>query len=498
MTNMTIFSAKKIYTFDENDQVFRNLWVQGSKITQLNNEQSLITNETKVLLENKYIIPGFIESHMHILGTGLQYLFPNFTDASSLEQVFDLLLDARTKNKELKFMLGYNFEPGNIKEKRYPSRTELDHVIKDIPVLIYRVDGHSAAINTKGLELAYGGKFEEGIEIDAYKVPTGIVRGQAFEYAAKRFRKFLNPDIRIQALVIACEQAVKKGITTMVGMIGSDEPEDDSVELLFKIKDKLPIEVIPFFQTQKLDRVISMGLSRIGGCILIDGSFGSHTAALSKDYSDEPGNKGTLYFDDDRLLNFLKQASGVNLQIAVHAIGDRAINQVVRCYEKFMTENRLRHRIEHAELLNNDLIERIARLGLILSVQPAFEHFWGGKDKMYAERLGQRYMRTNSYRKLIDNRITLCGGSDSPITSLDPLLGIKSAVNHPNSEHRISIKEAMQIFTKNGAYAIFKENEIGMLKSGFSADFLILSADPFQTLDFQILEVYKAGKKIYP
>ncbi len=495
---MTIFSATKIYTFDDDDRVFKNLWVQESKITQLNNEQPLITNQSKVLLEDKYIIPGFIESHMHILGTGLQYIFPNFTDASSFEQIFDILLDDRTKNKELKFMLGYNFEPGNMKEDRYPNRIELDHVIKNIPVLIYRVDGHSAALNTKGLELAFGNKLEEGIEVDAYKIPTGIVRGQAFEHAAKRFRKFLNPNIRIEALVIACEQAVKKGITTMVGMIGSDEPEDDSVELLFKIKDKLPIEVIPFFQTQKSDRVISMGLPRIGGCILIDGSFGSHTAALSKDYSDEPGNKGTLYFDDDKLLNFLKQASAANLQIAVHAIGDRAINQVISCYEKFMTENRLRHRIEHAELLNDDLIEWISKLGLILSVQPAFEYYWGGKDKMYAERLGQRYKLTNPYRKLIDAGIILCGGSDSPITSLDPLLGIKSAVNHPNPEHRITNKQAFQMFTKNGAYAIFKEKEIGMLKPNFLADFLVLSADPFQTLDFQILEVYKAGKKIFP
>ncbi|MDH5187011.1 MAG: amidohydrolase family protein, partial [candidate division WOR-3 bacterium] len=318
------------------------------------------------------------------------------------------------------------------------------------------------------------------------------------ENAAKRFRKFLNPDIKTEAIFLATNQAVKKGITTMVGMIGSDEPDDDSVDLLLKIKDRLPIEVIPFFQTQKLDRVISMGLSRIGGCILIDGSFGSHTAALSEDYSDEPGNKGTLYFEDEKLLEFLKKASAANLQVAVHAIGDRAINQVISCYEKFMTENSLRHRIEHAELLNEDLIARISRLGLILSVQPAFEHYWGGKEKMYAERLGQRYKLTNPYQKLIDAGITLCGGSDSPITPLDPVLGIKSAVNHPNPEQRITIKQAFQMFSRNGAFAVFKENEIGILKSGFSADFLVLSDDPFKTLDFQILEAYKAGKKIFP
>jgi predicted amidohydrolase YtcJ len=494
---MTIFAAKKIYTLDETGQVFNYLMVDGAKISELKDELPSGSAEPKVLLENKYIIPGFIESHMHILGTGLQYLFPNFTLAQTLEEIFDLLLEARNKNKEFKFMLGYNFEPDNIKEKRYPDRNELDRVIKDIPLLIYRVDGHSAALNTKGLEWAFDNKLAEGIEIDAYKKPTGIVRGQAFEDAAKRFRKFLNPDIKIEALVIACEKAVIKGITTMVAIIGSDESEDNSLELLLRLKNRLPIEVVPFCQTQNIKKIKALGLPRIGGCILIDGSFGSHTAALFEDYEDEPKNKGVLYFEDEALLKFFQEASAANLQIAVHAIGDRAINQVVSCYEQFMTENLLRHRIEHAELLTDDLIKRIGRLGLILSVQPAFEHFWGGPDKMYAKRLGSRAKFTNPYRKLIDAGITLCGGSDSPITPLDPLLGIKSAVNHPFPAHRITIKQAINLFTGNGAYAIGKENELGMLKPGYSADFLVLSADPFKTLDFQILEVYKGGRCIY-
>jgi hypothetical protein len=494
---MTIFTAKKIYSLDEHDQVFNYLWVKGSKVSQLTQEPSSISSEPTVILENKYIIPGFIESHMHILGTGLQYLFPNFTAAHSLEEIFDLLLQGRTKNKEFKFMLGYNFEPDNLKEKRYPTRIELDRVIKDIPVLLYRIDGHSATLNTRGLEIAIDGKLEDGIELNEFRTPTGIVRGKAFENAAKKFRKFLNPDIKIEAIILACQQAVMKGITTMVAMIGSDESDDNSLELLLRIKDKLPIEVIPFCQTQDIKKIKAMGLSRIGGCILIDGSFGSHTAALFEDYEDEPKNKGVLYFEDEALLKFFQEASAANLQIAVHAIGDRAINQVVSCYEQFMTENLLRHRIEHAELLTDDLIKRIAQLGLILSVQPSFEHYWGGPEKMYAKRLGSRAKLTNPYRKLIDAGITLCAGSDSPITPLDPVLGIKSAVNHPNPDHRITIKQAIKLFTGNAAYALFKENDIGMLKPGFSADFLVLSDDPFKTLDFQILEVYKAGKCIY-
>ncbi|MEO0093497.1 MAG: amidohydrolase [candidate division WOR-3 bacterium] len=495
---MPIFSAKRIYTFDEENGVFRNLLVKDTKILKVTDESISIPDEPKIDFEDKFIVPGFIDSHVHILGTGLQFLLPNFSTAQSLEEVFDLLLTGRSKNKGLKFLIGYNLEPENLKEKRFPTRIELDKVIKDIPVILYRIDGHSAVLNTKGLEFVFGSGLEVGVELDHYKIPSGVVRGKAFEIAAKKFRQFLNPDIKIEAISLACKQAIVKGITTIVAMIGSDAPDDDSFQLLLKVKDKLPIEVVPFYQTQDVERVKALGLTRIGGCILIDGSFGSRTAALTEDYEDEPGNKGILYFQDEELLNFFQEASAAGLQIAVHAIGDRAIDQVVSCYEKFLQENLLRHRIEHAELLNDNLIERIAKLGIILSVQPAFEYYWGGSDKMYAERLGERYKLTNPYRKLIDTRITLCGGSDSPITPLDPVLGIKSAVNHPNLEHRLTHREAFQLFTKNGAYAIFKENEIGVLKPNFLADFLVLSADPFETLDFQILEVYKAGKRIFP
>lgn len=493
---MTIFKAQKIYSLDENDNVYNYLWVKDSKVLQLTTEPPSIADMPKVSLENNYIIPGFIESHMHILGTGLQYIFPNFAACQSLAEVFDLLIEGRRRNRELKFMLGYNLEPDNLKEKRYPNRIELDRVIKNIPVLIYRIDGHSAVLNSQGFEFALGNLWEEGIELDTFKQPTGIVRGRAFEIAAKKFRQLLNPDLKTEAIFLACKQAVNKGITTMVGMIGSDEPADDSIELFLKVQDKLPIAVIPFYQTLNIDKVIALGFTRIGGCILIDGSFGSHTAALTFDYEDEPGNKGILYFDDEQLLNFFQKASSANLQIACHAIGDRAINQVISCYERFLTSNYLRHRIEHAELLTDDLIERIARLGLILSVQPAFEHYWGGPNKMYARRLGKRYKLTNPYRKLIEAGIILGGGSDSPITPLDPILAIKTTINHPNPEYSITVKQAFKMFTSNAAYAVFQEKEIGMLKPGFSADFLVISDDPFKTLDFQILEVYRAGKRL--
>jgi predicted amidohydrolase YtcJ len=244
-----------------------------------------------------------------------------------------------------------------------------------------------------------------------------------------------------------------------------------------------------------------MGASRIGGCVLIDGSFGSHTAALLADYSDLPGSRVRLYFSDAELEAFLNEADAAGLQTAVHAIGDRAVDQVVRCYEQILTGNpgcrgNLRHRIEHAELLSAELIERIARLGFILGVQPAFEHFWGGPGRMYERRLGRRFRDTNPYRQLADRNVALSGGSDAPITPIDPQLGIRSAVGHPVAEHRLTPLEACRLFTDRAAFALGCDVRKGSLTIGCDADFLVLDKSPIDDLEFHILRRFRAGREV--
>ncbi len=136
-------------------------------------------------------------------------------------------------------------------------------------------------------------------------------------------------------------------------------------------------------------------------------------------------------------------------------------------------------------------------MGLIVSVQPTFEYCWGGAEKMYSRRLGQRFQLTNPYRKLIDSGIILCGGSDSPITPLDPLLGIKTTCNMPAPQNSISLLEAYQMFTYYGAFSVFEENRIGSLQLNFQPDFVVLVNDPLQSTDNEIIEVFKNGKSIY-
>jgi hypothetical protein len=242
------------------------------------------------------------------------------------------------------------------------------------------------------------------------------------------------------------------------------------------------------------------GLRQAGGCLLVDGSFGSRTAALSQAYSDAPGNSGIGYVSDEKLLSFLRAAAAAGLQATVHAIGDKAVEQVVRCHEQLAEPglgNPLRHRIEHAELLNDPLIDRIARLALVLGVQPAFETEWGGPDRMYALRLGERWRSTNPCRRLLDSGVRLAGGSDAPITPIDPVAGIRDATMRPNPQETVGGEEAMAMFTLLAAFALNRENVCGSIDIGKDADITVLTSDPRTTARCRVVATFRGGTCTY-
>ncbi|MEO0074674.1 MAG: amidohydrolase [candidate division WOR-3 bacterium] len=492
-----LVTAKKIYSINKNNDVYHWMLIDDGMIKELSST-ALPSLLDKISFSDNYIMPGFIDSHTHILGVGLQKIFPEVSDIQSLEELFDRVFAAYNLAQELKYLIVYNFDPDNIKEKRYPTKKELDKILKKYPILIYRIDGHSAVLNSSGLNEVltnYGDSSQSGIEVDQYKEPTGVLRGEVFELASRIFIKKIDPALRIESFFKASELAIQQGVTTMVTMVGS-ELDNLTCELLVANSSRLPIEVIPFYQTRDIQRVQRLNLPRIGGCILIDGSFGSHTAALNEPYADKPNHYGILYYSDQELEEFYLNADTNNLQTAVHAIGDRAIKQVIKVVKHCLKDNHNRHRIEHCELLTDALIDEISKLNLIICVQPAFEFYWGGPNKMYAERLGQRWQNTNPYRKLIEKGIIIAGGSDAPITPINPLLGISTAANMPNPEHSITLQEALKMFTCNGAYAIQAENRIGSLSIGADADFIVLEKDPLATTDNKIIAVFKKGKRL--
>ena len=455
------------------------------------------------------IAPGLIDSHTHPLEAGLQMLFADLRGAGSVDEVLQRLRDRRTDALERGMMLGFGLEPDRLGESRYPNRGELDAVISDVPIFIYRVDGHSAVANSAGLQLVQAKRPDfnaVGMEADSKGIPTGMLRGDAYEKASRVFKHRLSSDTVRDALRLAGQQAAARGVTTIGALVGVEDTTDNEWQVLLDGLAACAVNTVPYLQTWNVEVPRRFELRQAGGCLLIDGSFGSRTAALSQDYSDAPGNDGTGYVSDEKLLSFLRAAASAGLQTAVHAIGDRAVEQVVRCHQQLDqgpgTRGRgsgslLRHRVEHAELLSNSLIDRIAGIGLVLGVQPAFETEWGGPDRMYALRLGERWRSTNPYRRLLDSGVSLAGGSDAPITPIDPVVGIRAAMERPNHLETISGERALAMFTSAAAFALNREGACGSIVPGKDADITVLTSDPRTTAHCQVVATFRGGSCTY-
>ena len=334
---------------------------------------------------------------------------------------------------------------------------------------------------------------------------TGVLRSQAHVAAANRSSELLTDEERRGGFRRAAVKAVERGIGVVHALVGATEPSDRDrdIELLLDIRDDLPIDMVVYPQTLDVDWVVSLGLPRIGGCILLDGSFGSGTAALSEPYSDRPG-LGTLYYTDDELTGFFRKAHERGLQIAVHALGDRAISQALKCFAAACgTEaGAARHRIEHCELPTREHLAEMRRLGVCACVQPTFEHLWGGPGGMYERRLGPvRAARSNPLRTMLSSGVRLAGGSDSYVTPMDSLLGIHAAVSRPNDAERLSVNDAVSLFTSGASWLTFDESRRGTLEVGKSADFVVLASDPFAAAaeslrGIGVVGLYLGGRRV--
>jgi predicted amidohydrolase YtcJ len=445
-----------------------------------------------------FISPGLIDCHTHPLENGLAALYPNLAGVNSVAEVLTVISDAVRLKPDLPLILAFNFNPDTIAEHRYLYRRELDRISREKPIFVYRVDGHSGVANSPALALLTPNP-PSGVELDGAGRPTGVVRGNAYENLSVQLKRNLPAEIVKEAITLTAQQAASKGVTTIAALIGAPEMSVTEWEMMLAALDSASIRMVPFLQTWDPDLAFRLKLSRVGGCLLLDGSFGSHTAAISGEYADAPNFNGILYQHDETIINFIRRSTELGLQTAFHAIGDRAIEQLVRSHQKFGSKggNPLRHRIEHAELLTSELISRIAELGLILSMQPAFEALWGGPAGMYARRLGNRWQMTNPFKSLLDAGIIIAGGSDAPITPLDPFFSIKAATALPNAEQRLSPTDALALFTTNAAYALKIENRTGRLEAGLEADFVITDADPRSGKEVKVLATYRQGKPVY-
>lgn len=442
--------------------------------------ESFVGNETAIFdVHGSTVLPGFIDSHFHVVQTALDSVSLDLSEVKTHADMGEKIREA-SKSFMGDYIRGIRISEGQFREKEYPGRVLIDKYCNDVPVVLNSMEYQVSILNTCAMLYFKIPFTAEGIETDSRQMPTGIFRKQANAILRTNILKNISDSTRKVAVSELMSTLLMNGITTVNAMEGGFMYSDKDAEFVFEHGSEFPIDMVLFYQTMDIDKIKSMGLRRLGGCLYIDGTFGARTAALSFEYADCPGTMGSLRLSQQELNDFVIKCYKNNFQLALYTIGDRAIESALNAHENALYQTGitgLRHRLEHAELVNNKQIKRAKDLNIILSMQPTYETYWGGKGKMYEQRLGKNYMRTNPFKEITGNGVIICGGSDSDVTEPKLLLGIHSAVNHPVSEHSVDLYEALEMFTCNGAYGIFEENIKGTLEVGKLADIVILDRD---------------------
>ena len=289
-------------------------------------------------------------------------------------------------------------------------------------------------------------------------------------------------------------------------------PAEIRVIQKLRAENRLPIRVYIVIPVDFLDHLTDLGLRtgfgdnmvKIGGVkILADGSLGARTAALTEPYNDDPSTKGMSLYSQEQLNALVAKAHKAGLQLAIHAIGDQAVEMVLTAYERTLKKEpkkQHRHRIEHASVLNEGLIQRMKRLGVMATVQPHFviSDFW------VTDRVGPKRARwVYPFKTLIRKGVLIAGGSDCPVEPISPLLGIYAAVARKTfPDEGISVDEALRLYTVNAAFASFEENIKGSIEVGKLADLVVLSHNPREVLpekigDIQVEMTIVGGKAMH-
>jgi predicted amidohydrolase YtcJ len=455
-------------------------------------------------LGGKTVLPGFIDTHEHMMLTGQMAASVHLDDVENLAQIMERIAAKAEETEKGDWIRGSYLNEQNIAEKQMPTRMDLDKVCPDKPVFLLHATCHMCSFNSRALELIQLPLNLEGVDMAASQ-PTGVVRDPGIlTFVAPTMSRLTPHDDKVEFLRAAAGMALNKGITTLHALDGGDLGPGDT-HIIWGNRHYLPVRIVCYNQSMDLSEVRELGLPRVGGCICADGAFEAHTAALFEPYHDDPDNYGALTYSQATMDTFILEANRAGLQVAVHCESDRSIEQVLWAMEKALRDfprSDHRHRIEHLELPTFYQIERMARAGIMTGMQPAFIPAFIGQENMeyYGALLGkERLRRVHPYRTILDQGIPICGGSDSPVTPYDPLAGIQAAINHPNAEERITLQQALEMFTKTAAYSAFEENEKGTIEPGKLADLVVLEADPFavdtkKIADLRIEQVFVGGK----
>lgn len=437
------------------------------------------------------ILPGFIDAHIHLGITALGLLAVDLDGCDSIPALLGKIHAASLDLPEQALMVAINFQPELNSQNRWPSLEELDQAGRGHPIYLMERTGHISLVNSAAGNLTNP------------PLPAGILRGHENSTAFTQLWDLFSRQANLpHALTQATQVAARNGVTTLHAL-----DDLDVVKVILAEADHLPVHIVAYTQSKDISAVQALGLRQIGGCgsVMVDGDFSPHTAALLDPYLDDPTTAGILYYSDQELDDYVLAAHRAGLQVALHCVGSAAIEQLLNAYERALIafpRSDHRHRIEHFELPAPGQKERALNLGICLSMQPAFNHYWPHTEE-YPQIVGEaRAALVDPLASLHAAGLPIALGSDSPVTPVAPLLWLQSAVTHSNPSERVTVLDALRMATTGGSYAAFEEGQKGTLEPGKLADLVFLSANPAdvasdQISTIQVLKTMVAGRFVY-
>lgn len=454
------------------------LLVDGGTVAWVGSEGAAdaMSADVTVDLQDGWLAPAFVDAHVHTTMTGLSLVGLELSDAPSLAVVLDRVEQAARASRG-GIVLGSGWEEDSWPEGRPPTATELDRASYGGVVYLARADCHSAVASSALLALAPAARQEYGWSDDGFVKEDAhfVVRAAAFSGLTRAHR--------LDAQRAARTHAASLGIGCLHECGGLElDGEQDFADLLALARDEPGPDVLGYWaelaQSGGIQRARDLGAHGVGGDLFADGSIGSRTACLSHRY-DDADTLGYAYLDAGHVAEHVVACTRAGYQGGFHAIGDAALTAVLDGCTTAAAEVGLdvlraaRHRVEHVEVPLPRHVEQLAQLGLVASVQPAFDSRWGGPDGLYAARLGQqRTQASNPFGALAAAGVPLAFGSDSPVTTLDPWGAVRAAVHHFTPESRLSARAAFSAHTRGGWRAA-RIDDAGELAPGAPATFAV-------------------------
>lgn len=489
--------------------------VKGNRIAAVGKEMDSISqyagDDTKIIdAGDRLVMPGFHDSHTHLILAGMYKTYPNLGSARSEEEAAAMLKDYYDGQPGDGWVYGFNWYHVFWDKKELPRKETLDRYFPDRPVFLINAEAHGAWVNSLALEIAgvtadtpdpFGGE----IARDENGEPTGFLYESAIEYVAAHALIFTEEQEKTFLRKYMAD-AAELGITGVVDVqpyfgkdLGSLDVytgmESDG-ELTVRITAAANLlgdldEALENSKKYCTEKVRAHMLKQF-----VDGVITTHTALLLEDYTDAPGNRGTQLSELEKIDAAVQEGHKRGLWIKIHAIGDRAIRFTIDSYEKAIKNygaNGCRHAIEHVEMVTDSDIERFGQLGLIPSVQP--EHIglmptWEGEE--YRVNIGEeRAGRTWSFRSLLESAGVLAIGSDCPVVDNNPFYAIHRGVTRLhddglpeggwNPTQKLTVADILRGYTLGSAYGIGREDELGTLEEGKFADIAVIDRNLFET-----------------